>query len=119
MDARDRREANPPDIHRVKEKPDFTQWEFVSKGCEIIMDTGEFHINYGPLMFNFKEHIKQWEEFVTVTISSKQFKTAPFKLANSEGEYEFYSYAEAFFMVQDFIETLQYDKETKLPDDFD
>ena len=54
-----------------------------------------------------------------MTISSKQFKTAPFKLANSEGDYEFYSYAEAFFMIQDFIETLQYDKEVKLPDDFD
>jgi len=36
MDARDRREANPPQVERVKEKQDFTQWEFVNKACEVL-----------------------------------------------------------------------------------
>lgn len=116
MDARDLRKANPICDHRVKEKPDFSQREFVNKACGIIWATGEYHVDYWPLMFNFKENIKDWECFCTVTISSKQFKTAPFKLTNCDWEYEFYRYAEAFFAVQDFIETLQYDKEVLLPE---
>ena len=116
MDARDRREANPPQVQRVKEKPSFEQYEFVSKWCEILAATWEYHIDFWPLMFNFKEHNRQWDEFCTVTISSKQFKTAPFKLANEEWDYEFYYYAEAFFAVQDFIESIQYDKEVLLPE---
>lgn len=116
VDARDRRAENKPDIHRVKDKPNFEQYEFVSKGCDILINTGEFHVDYGPLMFNFKEHKKDWEEYCTVTISSKQFMTAPFKLKNTEGDYEFYYYAEAFFMVQDFIESLQFENEVQLPE---
>lgn len=42
--------------------------------------------------------------------------TAPFKLKNTEGDYEFYYYAEAFFMVQDFIESLQFENEVQLPE---
>lgn len=118
MDARDLREANKPDIQRVKDKPNFEQREYVSKACEIIVNTWEYHADFGPLMFNFKEHIKQWEEFVTVTISSKQFKTAPFKLANTEWTYEFYSYADAFFAVQDFIESIQFINEVNLPEEY-
>ena len=116
VDARDRRESNKPFLNRVKNKPNFEQREFVHNACNIIWYTGEYHIDFWPLMFNFKEHVKNWEEYLTVTISSKQFKTAPFKLANSEWEYEFYSYAEAFFMLQDFIETLQFENEVNLPE---
>ena len=119
VDARDIRASKPKCDHRVKEKPSFEQRQFVSKACEILANTWEYHIDFWPLMFNFKEHIKQWEDYCTVTISSKQFKTAPFKLANCEWEYEFYRYADAFFAVQDFIETLQYDKEVYLEEESD
>lgn len=115
MDARDRREANPPQVERVKEKQDFTQWEFVNKACEVLWNTGEYHISYWPLMFNFKENLKDWEYFCTVTISSKRLLPAPVTLTNEEWDYEFYSYAEAFFAVQDFIESLQYENEINLP----
>ena len=116
MDARDRREANPPQIEKVKNKPNFAQYKFVDKWCKVLVDTWEYHIYYWPLMFNFKEHKKDWEEYVTVTVSSKRFKTAPFKLTNEDWDYEFYYYAEAFFMVQDFIEALQYENEILLPE---
>lgn len=118
MDARDIRESNKPDIHRVKDKPNFEQWEYVTKACDIIINTWEFHADFWPLMFNFKEHINRWEEYVTVTISSKQFKTAPFKLANTEWDYKFYHYADAFFAVQDFIESIQYINEVNLPEEY-
>ena len=116
VDARDIRGSKPICDSRVKEKPNFEQREFVSKACDIIGKTWEYHIDYWPLMVNFKENIKNGEDFCTVTISSKQFKTAPFKLANCDWEYEFYRYADAFFAVQDFIETLQYEKEVDLPE---
>ncbi len=118
MDARDLREANKPDIQRVKDKPNFEQREYVSKACEIIVNTWEFHADFWPLMFNFKEHIKHGEEYVTVTISSKQFKTAPFKLTDTEGNFEFYHYADAFFAVQDFIESIQFINEVNLPEEY-
>lgn len=116
VDARDIRGSKPICDSRVKEKPNFEQREFVHNACDIIAKTWEYHIDYWPLMFNFKENLKSGEDFCTVTISSKQFKTAPFKLANSDWEYEFYRYADAFFAVQDFIETLQYEKEVNLPE---
>lgn len=116
VDARDRREADKPNIKRVKNKPNFEQREFVDKACDILSNTWEYHIDYGPLMFNFKENLKDWDDYCTVTISSKQFKTDPFKLVNTEWEYMFYSYPEAFFAVQDFIESIQYENETNLPE---
>lgn len=117
VDARDRREANKPIIHKVKDKPNFEQWEFVHNASTVIVNTWEFHIDFWPLMFNFKEHKYHGEEYITVTISSKQFKTAPFKLANAEWEYMFYTYAEAFFMIQDFIESIQYENEVSMPEE--
>lgn len=116
MDARDRREANKPIIKRVKNKPNFEQREFVNNACEILCNTWEYHIDYGPLMFHFKENIKAWDDYCTVTISSKQFNVPPFKLINTEWESEFYSYPEAFFAVQDFIESLQYENQVDLPE---
>lgn len=115
VDARDRREANKPHIEKVKDKPNFEHREFVHNACTVLCNTGEYHIDFWPLMFNFKEHLEHGDDYCTVTVSSKCFKTAPFKLANTEWEYKFYSYPEAFFMVQDFIESIQYENEVSLP----
>lgn len=115
VDARDIRESQPKYATRVKEKPSFEQREFVDKACSVLINTWEYHIDFWPLMFNFKVYTDHEEDYVVVTISSKRFKTAPFKLTNEEWEYRFYTYANAFFTLQDFIEELQYEKEIYLP----
>lgn len=115
VDARDLREANKPLIKKVKDKPNFEQWEYVAKACEILGNTWEFHVDFWPLMFNFKEVKDHGDDYATVTVSSKLFKTAPFKITNSEWDFVFYHYADAFFAVQDFIESLQYENEINLP----